>query len=83
MTLNTSSFGTVVAPATAAILSLISNVMAVIQQFVKLRFKVYSEQANIIAPTTCVDYTSPAVDTSSGIANSDLHIYVLYQSNTS
>jgi proprotein convertase subtilisin/kexin type 5 len=83
MTMNTSNLGTAIAPTTTATLSFITNIMLVIKQFVKLRFQVYSEQANIVAPTTCVDYTSPSVDVSSGIANSDLHLYVLYQSNSS
>lgn len=83
MTLNTSNLGTAVAPTTASTLSFLVNVMKVIQQFVKLRFQVYAEQANIAAPATCVDYTSPSVDVSSGVANSDLHIYVLYESNSS
>lgn len=42
LTFNTSSFGTVVAPTTAATLSFLTNVMLVIKQFVKLRFQVYS-----------------------------------------
>lgn len=83
MTLDTTSLNTATAPTTAAALEFISRAMLVVKQFVFTRLKVYNEQANIKAPTTCVDYTTPSVDVSNGIANSDLHIYVLYVTNGS
>jgi hypothetical protein len=83
MTLDTTNLNTVTAPTTTAALEFISRAMLVVKQFVYVRLKVYNEQANIKAPSTCVGYTTPAVDVSNGIANSDLHIYILYVTNSS
>lgn len=82
MTLDTTSLNTVVSPTTATSLEFISRAMLVVKQFVYVRLKVYNEIANIKAPATCVDHTTPTVDTTNGIANSDLHIYVLYVTNS-
>lgn len=83
VTTNTSTLNTAISPTTTATLDFLKNAVSVIQQFVYLRFKVYNEQGNIVAPTTCAGYTSPNVDVTNGIANSDLHLYVIYESNSS
>lgn len=38
--------------------------------------KVVRSVSNLIAPSTCVSFTTPAADRSTGIANSDMHFYV-------
>lgn len=47
--------------------------------------KIVPYTTNIKFPTTgtCLSFTPPAADKTTGIANSDLHIYLTYSSNGS
>lgn len=38
--------------------------------------KVVRSVSNLIAPSSCVSYTTPSADRNTGIANSDMHFYV-------
>ena len=51
--------------------------MTVAQNFFQVRVKVYP-LSSLIAPALCNDYTPSVNDQNYGISASDLHIYVLY-----
>ena len=79
--MDSSAFNTVTAGATgtttAANLAFILKAMTVATNFYMVRLKVYP-LSSLIAPGTCVDYTPSQNDQLYGIGASDLHIYVLY-----
>lgn len=81
ITLDTSTFNTVTAGATntttATKLAFIKKAMTVTESFYESRLKVYP-LSSLKAPGTCVDYTPSQNDQLYGIGASDLHIYVLY-----
>lgn len=78
ITVNDLSLNAVTTTTTSAVLTFLSKAMKVVKQFVTARFKVSPESSNNIANSMCVDFTTPANDRSSGIALSDLHIYISY-----
>jgi len=79
VTVNDLSLNTVNTTTTSAVLTFISKSMKVVKQFVTSRFKVSPESGNNIATEYCQpDFTTPVNDRTSGIALSDLHIYVSY-----
>lgn len=78
ITVNDLALNTVTTATTSAVLTFISRAMKVVKQFVTSRFKVSPESSNNVANSLCVDFTTPLNDRSSGIALSDLHIYVSY-----
>ena len=56
--------------------------MTVAQNFYQTRLKVYP-LSSLQAPGSCVDYTPSQNDQMFGIGASDLHIYVLYKTDSS
>ena len=81
ITLDTSAYNTLTAGATGTStttnLAFIKKAMTVAQNFFQNRLKVYP-LSSLSAPGLCVDYTPPTNDQNFGIGASDLHIYVLY-----
>jgi len=86
ITLDTSTFNTITAgpsgSTTALNLAFIKKAMTVAQNFYQNRLKVYP-LSSLQAPGTCVDYTPSQNDQIYGIGASDLHIYVLYKTDSS
>lgn len=66
---------------TLANLNFIKKAMQVATYFYQKRLKV-SPQMSITIPSTCQNYTVPATDVSNGVGPTDLHIYVLYATNS-
>ena len=81
ITLDTSTFSTVTAGATGTTnannLAFISRAMLVAVNFFETRLSVYP-LSSLVSPGVCVDYTPSSNDQLFGIGASDLHIYVLY-----
>jgi hypothetical protein len=86
ITLDTSSFNTITAgpsgTTTASNLAFIKKAMTVTESFFETRLKVYP-LSSLVAPGSCVDYTPSSNDQLYGIGASDLHIYVLYKTDSS
>ena len=83
ITLDTSSFNTIIAgvngakTTTTTNLAFLLKVLNVAKYFYSTRIKVYP-LTTIVAPSMCVDYSTPSNDRNFGVSASDLHIYARY-----
>lgn len=83
ITLDTSSFNTIIAGAngakttTTTNLAFLLKVLNVAKYFYSTRIKVYP-LTTIVAPSECANYSTPSNDRNYGVSASDLHIYASY-----
>ena len=88
ITTDSSSFNTIAAPlngasnTTTTNLAFLLKTVTVAISFFTARIKVYP-MTLVRAPVTCVDYGTPSNDQTFGISASDLHIYVVYTTDSS
>lgn len=75
--------GTITTTQKTYLTSVINTAANFLSQFLKVIPSATNNVFSNGAYTTCIDVAVPTADRTTGIANSDLHLYVIYESNSS